>query len=168
MALLLKGAPEDLGNLQSIASAASNGQHGEKARPGYYFDPKSGRTFRQARPKQRSKLYQEAENLERAAVRDITGYCAANEFAVHRSNDGKVDKVTTKDGHVLSTAQQTELDRLKANLANAKEQLKVIKQEEASKAKKAPNKLIQLDPKTQPKLVKDSAGKLAWADVTDA
>jgi hypothetical protein len=148
-------------------SAAIGGGH--KAPPGFYYDSKTGKTFRQNKPKMRSKVYQEAEQLQKVAAKNLASYCNSNGFLVVKDGDAKVSRVTFADGKLVTGKEAKELSTLQQAYENAKKQFKAVREFENSHSSTKKKQVKNLDPLAMPRITVSSDGKkLAWADDASA
>lgn len=149
--------PSTTGNLATPGSR-------NKVPPGYFYDPKTGKTFRQARPRKRSEVYLTAEQLVKDSIKSLTDYYTGNKL-VHKNKDGK-HTVTKEDGSPPSKEQLEEVAKRQAALENAKIQFKCVRDlEEAKRPHKGAVKAKRLDPSKLPTLTVGKDGKVSWADV---
>lgn len=138
---------------------------GGKPPPGYYYDPKSGKTFKQRKPMKHSQLRDEAELLVKRAVKIITDYCINNKITATKEHGVYV--YTGEAGAKIGKIHLDRLEELKRALDNAKLQLAQVKLAERAKAKKKKGQPSEmLDPLKLPQLQVDEGGKkLRWADI---
>jgi len=153
---------EQRADLLKILQVSTNMVEAQKIGPGRYYDPKSDKTYRQRRPVRRSKLYLEAENLQKRAVSDIREWCKKHQLTYDQ--ESKSLKNSDGDIHVPQGELKNEFEVLKKALANAKSQFKTVREAEAvHRASKSSASSTVRDPKSLPTL-KKVEGKLAWAD----
>jgi hypothetical protein len=162
LAAQVLGLPaEQRADILKILQAATTSVAAQNVGPGRYYDAKSDKTYRQRRPVRRSKLYSEAEALQKRAVADIRDWCISHQFTYDK--EGNSLKKSDGTVAVLDAELKKEFESLKKALENAKSQYKTVREAEAvHRTPKSASGTVR-DPQKLPTIIKKD-GKLSWAD----
>jgi len=162
-AQILRLEPEALASLKEVILGASERDGRAAAKnvgPGRYYDPKTGKTFKLKQPVRRSSVYQQAEQLQKAAVANLRNFCAEHKLAYDKSTNST--KMAEGGGKPPSEIQK-KLDVLVGDLKHAKAQFKLVREEQ--NARRTTVAKTTVDATKRPTVQKDATGKLIWADV---
>lgn len=146
-----------------VSTADRDSQQAAKAavQPGHYYDPTSGKTFRLRRPVRRPPVYQEAETLEKEALRRLRAFCKEQNLVYDRTT--KAAKMA--DGKDVPSDVKKKLDGLVTDYQHAKATFKFARRELGVHRTTAPKAGSHTDPSVRPALVKGKDGKPSWADI---
>jgi len=139
-----------------LGMTASSGPGGE-TRPGYTYDPKSGKTFKVRLAKKHSIVRSQAERLVTTSLQAMQAFLKKEELVFDKD---KKTVVTAKGGSASAAAVAT-YKKLYEDLRHARAQLRIVKESEKPKTL-ASSKL--LDPAKRPTLKKAADGKVNWVD----
>jgi hypothetical protein len=163
-------APIDVdGLVESFRQTLQNGvARAGMAPPGYFYDPKTGKTFRQKKPKPRSKAFRDSLNYERRAAKELSQFLTRNELQVDQ-NGQTLKKI---GGGSLSNDLKEEHEFLRSALIRAREVHKQIRTSEAKPPKVGGKQTSAYDVRNQAPALRTypETGKLAfvtenWADM---
>ena len=147
---------------QLLLLSSSMGKSEKPTPKGYYHNPDDGKTYRIRQAKSKSNLRKEAEALCKAARNSCSSFLEKEGLQLVEK------RLVTSEGKTPSKELQARNAQLVKALENAKLQLKLVKESEKtpSTSSKTAGR-VKLDPLQLPKLQKDEAGKLSWADLMD-